>query len=160
MAKNNENGTIVVTETGVLDSGNSNDEKSILYSSVTNSNSTNTENEIILNTGNENTEKIKPIIVISIPTKNEKPLMDVFDNKDHGAMHFIVADNIYIAKNKLYKYLDKFKTRSVKNIIFDTHGGGAGWIYLDNKDNKNEIEINYFGYKHIEMGCKIPQINV
>jgi len=31
MAKNNENGTIVVTETGVLDSGNSNDEKSILY---------------------------------------------------------------------------------------------------------------------------------
>ena len=76
MAKNNENGTIVVTETGVLDSGNSNDEKSILYSSVTNSNSTNTENEIILNTGNENTEKIKPIIVISIPTKNEKPLMD------------------------------------------------------------------------------------
>ena len=47
MAKNNENGTIVVTETGVLDSGNSNDEKSILYSSVTNSNSTNTENEII-----------------------------------------------------------------------------------------------------------------
>jgi hypothetical protein len=151
MAKNNENGTIVVTETGVLDSGNSNDEKSILYSSVTNSNSTNTENEIILNTGNENTEKIKPIIVISIPTKNEKPLMDVFDNKDHGAMHFIVADNIYIAKNKLYKYLDKFKTRSVKNIIFDTHGGGAGWIYLDNKDNKNEIEINYFGYKHMKL---------
>ena len=156
MAKNNENGTIVVTETGVLDSGKSNDEKSILYSSVTNSNSTNTENEIILNTGNENTEKIKPIIVISIPTKNEKPLMDVFDNKDHGAMHFIVADNIYIAKNKLYKYLDKFKTRSVKNIIFDTHGGGAGWIYLDNKDNKNEIEINYFGYKHIANYNKYP----
>ena len=53
MANKNEYGTIVVTETGVLDSNDSNDENSILFSAVTNKNNNPTQNQNNINSSSK-----------------------------------------------------------------------------------------------------------
>jgi hypothetical protein len=73
----------------------------------------------------------------------------VSNGKDYGEMHIIVADNIFIAKNKLYKYLKK--NTKAENIIIDTHGGGAGWIYLDNLNGTHESSKNYYSIDDLKL---------
>jgi|GEM_PF-4752092 len=94
-------------------------------------------------TGNE--VQIKKIVVIVIPMQSEKGWTDKHDGMEYGELHIIVADNIYLAKEKFYKYLRKMKETKVENIIIDTHGGGAGIIYLDNIDADRKIGKNYYG---------------
>ncbi|MFT4062965.1 MAG: hypothetical protein QM642_11485 [Edaphocola sp.] len=38
----------------------------------------------------------------------------------------------------------------MENVIIDTHGGGAGWIYLDNVDGTAEAGKNYYGIDNLK----------
>ncbi|MFZ4753947.1 MAG: hypothetical protein ACOYLG_11450 [Chitinophagaceae bacterium] len=64
-------------------------------------------------------------------------------------MHFIVADNLYLAKEKFNKYLKQCEAKNVENIIFDTHGGGSALIYIDNIDGTFELGKNFIGNEHL-----------
>lgn len=93
---------------------------------------------------------VKKMIAIVIPTKNEKSWADRHDGKNYDEMHFIVADNMYKAKEKFYSYLKSTGEDKVENVIIDTHGGGPGLMYMDNVDGTFEIGINYFGVNNLK----------
>jgi hypothetical protein len=147
MAKKNKNDYNVITDTGVLDSNDNKDKSSVIYASAIN------DDEVHEGEQSENEDKrsnLKKLVTIVIPLVSEKSWIDKHDGKDYGEMHFIIADNIYLAKNKLFKYLSKNKNNKAENIILDTHGGGAGWIYLDNIDGTAEAGKNYYGIDELK----------
>lgn len=118
-------------------------------SKVTNTDFLNENNDEVLGKLNEDgVNEIKKMICIVIPLQDEKSWTDKHDGRDYGEMHIIVADNIFIAKNKLFEYLKK--STKAENIIMDTHGGGAGWIYLDNIDGTAEQGKNYYGIDELK----------
>ena len=94
--------------------------------------------------------KIKKMIVLVVPLQSDKNWTDRHDGKDYDEMHIIVADNIYIAKEKFYKYLKDMGEDKAENVILDTHGGGPGLIYLDNIDGSFVIGKNFYGIDELK----------
>lgn len=91
---------------------------------------------------------LKKIVVILIPLKRDRKWAQKFDGNTYGEMYFIVANDIYNAKNKFFKYLGSTDNK-VQNVIFDTHGGGPGLLYIDNKNGSHTIGVNYINEKHL-----------
>lgn len=95
MAKKNKNDYNLITETGVLDSYDNKDKSSVIYASAIN------DDEVHEGEQSENEDKrsnLKKLVTIVIPLVSEKSWIDKHDGKDYGEMHFIIADNIYLAK--------------------------------------------------------------
>lgn len=151
MANKNEYEYNVITDAGVLDSYDKKDKSSVIYASAINDDEEDKEDEGEQSENEDKRSNLKKLVTIVIPLVSEKSWTDKHDGKDYGEMHFIIADNIYLAKNKLFKYLSKNKSNKAENIILDTHGGGAGWIYLDNLDGTREVGKNYYGIDELKL---------